>query len=144
MARKKIVVSTVNNGWVAPKVRKKRKPMTEEQRQAAAERLAKARAARAPAQNQNVCEEVLLKPDEHPLSMKKVKSWIKSNKEQLSALKADVRRDVKGARAKVASKEGYIRHMQHYLKHGDWVDDFYGEYEEKRVQWMTIRDSQTM
>ena len=143
MARKKIVVSTVNNGWVAPKVRKKRKPMTEEQREAAAERLAKARAARAPAKNQNVCSEVLAKPDEHPLSMKKVKSWIKSSKEQLSALRADVRRDVKGARAKVASKEGYIRNMQHYLKHGDWIDDFYGEYEEKRVQWMTIRDSQT-
>ena len=33
MVRKKIVVSTVNNGWVGSKVRKKRKPMTEEQRE---------------------------------------------------------------------------------------------------------------
>ena len=34
MAKKRIVASTVNNGWVAPKVRKKRKPMTEEQKKA--------------------------------------------------------------------------------------------------------------
>ena len=49
-----------------------------------------------------------------------------------------MRRDVKGAKAKVYSKEGYIRNMQHYLKHGDWIDDFYGEYEEKKVKWKTI------
>ena len=58
MARKKIVASTENNSWVAPKVRKKRKPMTEEQRIAAAERLESARAARAPAKNDSVCSYV--------------------------------------------------------------------------------------
>ena len=43
MARKKVTVRTDNSTWKAPKVRKKRKPMTEEQKAAAAERLAKAR-----------------------------------------------------------------------------------------------------
>ena len=51
MARgKKITASTDNSGWVEPKrkkVRKPRKPMTEEQKQAAAARLEKAREARA-------------------------------------------------------------------------------------------------
>ena len=42
MSRKKITAKTANDGWVAPKVRKKRKPMTPEQREAAVERLAKA------------------------------------------------------------------------------------------------------
>ena len=48
MARK-IKASTDNSGWVEPKkkIRKKRKPMTEEQKQAAAARLEKAREARA-------------------------------------------------------------------------------------------------
>ena len=36
--------TSVNNGWVQPKPRKRRKPMTPEQKAAAAERLAKARA----------------------------------------------------------------------------------------------------
>ena len=138
MARRKIVASTDNSGWVAPKVRKKRKPMSAEQRVAAAERLEIARAAKTPAQNQNIHPEVLAKPDEYFLSANKVKSWIKSNKEQLSALRGEVRRDVKGALAKFHSKQGYIRQMQHYLKHGDWITDFYGEYEEKRIKWKTI------
>ena len=42
------------------------------------------------------------------------------------------------AKARLHSKEGYGRNMQHYLKHGDWIDNFYGEYEEKKVQWRTI------
>ena len=138
MARKKIIASTNNNGWVAPKPRKRRKPMTAAQRVAAAERLEKARAMKAPAQNQSIHPEVLAKPDDHFLSVKNVRSWIKSSKEQLSSFKSEMRRDVKGAKAKVYSKEGYIRNMQHYLKHGDWIDDFYGEYEEKKVRWKKI------
>ena len=138
MARRKIIASTDNSGWVAPKPRKKRKPMTEQQRVAAAERLEIARAMKAPAQNQNIHPDVLARPDEHFLSVKKVRSWLKSSKEQLTALRGDMRRDVKGAKAKYYSKQGYIRHMQHYLKHGDWIDDFYGEYEEKKIKWKTI------
>ena len=41
--RKKITVQTDNSNWQAPKKRKPRKPMSEEQRVAAAARLEKAR-----------------------------------------------------------------------------------------------------
>ena len=41
--KKKITSQTDNSNWKAPKKRKKRKPMSEEQRVAAAERLSKAR-----------------------------------------------------------------------------------------------------
>ena len=143
MAKKRIVASTVNNGWVAPKVRKKRKPMTPEQREAAAERLAKARAAKAQAKNDSVCSYVLDKGDEHPLSAKKVKTWIKTQKSLASSYRSEVRRDVKGSNIKLADSIGYVRNMQHYLKHGDWCDDYYGEYAEKRVKWKTIHPSAT-
>jgi len=112
--------------------------MTEQQRAAAAERLEKARSMKAPAQNQNIHPDILALPDEHFLSVKKVKSWIKSSKEQLTSLRSEMRRDIKGAKAKYYSKQGYIRNMQHYLKHGDWPDLFYGEYEEKKIKWKTI------
>ena len=125
-------------------IKRKRKPMTPEQRAAASERLAKAREAKGPAQHQNIHPEVLARPDEHFLSLKNVRQWIKSNKEQLSSLRGEVRRDVKGAKSKFYSIEGYIRHMQHYLKHGDWIDNAYGEYQEKSVKWMTIKPSGTM
>ena len=84
---------------------------------------------------------VLAIPDGHYLSYKNVKGWIKTNKELVSGLRGDVRRDVKGAR-KLWDIDGYIRHMQHYLKHGDWVDNRYGEYQEKKVKWRTIATSQ--
>ena len=126
------------------KIKRKRKPMTPEQRAAAVERLAKAREAKGPAQHQNIHPEVLAKPDDHFLSLKNVRSWIKSNKEQLSSLRGEVRRDVKGAKSRFHSVEGYIRHMQHYLKHGDWIDNAYGEHQEKSVRWKTIKPSGVM
>jgi len=135
MARKKIIASTENNSWVAPKVRKKRKPMTDEQRAAASERLEKARAARAPSKNESICSYVLDKGDDHPLSAKKVKSWIKTQKSLAASYRTAARKEMKGALAKLGDCEGYVRHMQHYLKHGDWINDYYGEYEEKRVKW---------
>ena len=126
------------------KIKRRRKPMTPEQRAAAVERLAKAREAKGPAQHQNIHPEVLAKPDDHFLSLKNVRSWIKSNKEQLSSLRGEVRRDVKGAKSRFHSVEGYIRHMQHYLKHGDWIDNAYGEHHEKSVKWVTIKPSGVM
>ena len=126
------------------KIKRRRKPMTREQKAAAVERLAKAREAKGPAQHQNIPPEVLAKPDDHFLSLKNVRSWIKSNKEQLSSLRGEVRRDVKGAKSRFHSVEGYIRHMQHYLKHGDWIDNAYGEHQEKSVRWKTIKPSGVM
>ena len=49
-------------------IKKKRKPMTEEQKQAACERLAKARAARPPAKTSSIHHSVLARPDDDMLS----------------------------------------------------------------------------
>ena len=80
MARK-IKASTDNSGWVEPKkkIRKRRKPMTEEQKQAAAARLEKAREARA-AKNPDYGQSgihVSLRdlPEDHPAHPNKVKKY---------------------------------------------------------------------
>jgi len=119
-------------------VKKKRKPMTEEQKLAACERLAKARAAKPPAKNSSIHVSVLAIPEEDVLSIKNVQSWIKNQKEQLVEYRASVRRDIKGAIAQVSNCEGYIRNLQYYLKHGDYCDDRYGAYQEKRISWKMI------
>jgi len=119
-------------------IKKKRKPMTEEQKLAACERLAKARAAKPPAKNSSIHVSVLAIPEEDMLSVKNVQSWIKNQKEQLVEYRASVRRDIKGAIAQVSNCEGYIRNLQYYLKHGDYCDDRYGAYQEKRMSWQTI------
>jgi len=121
-------------------VKRKRKPMSEEQRKAAAERLAIARAKRLaenPPDYKNIHPSVLARSEDDPLCFKNVKQWIKTQKELLSVAKREERSKVSGATAKVASIQGYIRHMEYYLRNGDWINMFYGEYEQHLME--TVR-----
>ena len=140
MARgKKITALTDNSGWAEPKkkVRKKRKPMSDEQKQAAAERLEKAREKRAeknPDYGMSGIHESLRNlPEDHRAHPKKVKQWIKTQKELASSERKSVKQGVKGAYARQSDHEGYVRNLVKYLRDGDYVDDFYGEYQEKKV-----------
>ena len=118
-----------------------RRRMTEEQKIAASERLRVAREKRLrenPPKYANIHPTVLEKPDEHPFSRKKVVQWIKTQKSLLSSERGNVRRKVKGAESKVADHTAYIRHCEWYLRHGDWIDNRYGEYQEKKTKWITV------
>lgn len=122
------------------KPRKKRKPMTEEQKAAAAERLAKAREKKMEEQGppKSVHPDVLAKPDDDPLSLKNVREWIKTQKDLLSSLRRDAKADVKGALAKSIACEGYIRNLERYIRDGIYLDMFYGEYGEKRMRTVCL------
>ena len=114
--------------------------MTEEQKQAAAERLAKARAARAaknPDYGQSGIHESLRDlPDNAPINPKKVKQWIKTQKELASMERRNEKAKVKGATDRRMSHEAYVRNMQRYLRDGDWIDFFYGEHQEKKIGYI--------
>ena len=135
--RKKITVQTDNSNWQAPKKRKPRKPMSEEQRVAAAARLEKAREKRKeknPDYGQSgVASDLKDLPEDHPRHPKKVKEWIKTQKDLASAVRSSVRQKIKGAEAQLLIHEGYIKNMQRYLRDGDWVDDFYGEHQQNKI-----------
>jgi|TARA_B110000285_G_scaffold223367_1_gene278792 hypothetical protein len=120
------------------KIRKKRKPMTEDQRQASAERLKKARASRAeknPNYGKSGIHSSLHNLDEdddfHP---DKIKEWIKIQKDIVSSEKKNERNNVKGAIARRISHENYIKIMQIYLRDGVWIGLFYGENQESKLQ----------
>ena len=137
MAKRKVTVETDNSNWQAPKKRKTRKPMSEDQRVAASERLAKAREKRAEANpdygKAGLASSIKDLPVEHRLHPDKIKGWIKTQKDLLKLENAGVRAKVKGATARAAIHEGYIKHMVKYLRDGDWVDDFYGEHQENKI-----------
>jgi hypothetical protein len=137
-----VKVETDNSNWQAPKTRKKRKPMSEEQRAAAAKRLEKAREKRAEKNpdygHSGIHFSLRDLPDEHNAHPKKVKQWIKTQKELASAERAGVKQGIKGAIARLANHEGYIRNCQKYLRDGDWVDDFFGEHQERKIQWRCL------
>ena len=142
--KKKITATTDNSKWESPKKKRRpRKPMSEEQKVAASERLAKAREARA-AKNpdygkSSIHESLRNLPDDHQLSPIKVKKWIKVQQEYAKSERAAVRQKIKGADAKLSSHEGYIRNMQKYLRDGTWVDMFYGDQQQGKIRNRCVR-----
>ena len=121
--------------------------MSDEQKAAASERLAIAREKRLrenPPEYKNIHQNVLSKPDDHMFSFKKVKQWIKTQKEVASDSERQSRRAsvesklrVKEA-AKAKYARAYIREMNYYLEHGDCVSNTYGEYQEKWTKWKIV------
>ena len=137
-----VKVETDNSNWQAPKTRKKRKPMSEEQRAAASKRLEKAREKRAEKNpdygHSGIHFSLRDLPDEHPAHPKKVKVWIKTQKGLASAERAGVKLGIKGAYARQCTHEAYVRSMVKYLRDGDWTDNFWGEHQEKKTQWRCL------
>lgn len=116
----------------AKKIRKKR-VLTEEQKKAAAERLAAARANRGPSQNKLIAENVRNLPDDNPLSLVNVRSWIKENKELLKSIRDF--KDSKDAksRAQYHKIETYVSNLEAYLRAGVYLDFFYGAQMQNKI-----------
>lgn len=115
------------------KIRKLRKPMSEEQREAMAQRLKEAREKRAlenPPEYKNVHSSVLAKSEDSTLNVQNVKEWIKFNREKIKELNK-TKRDDKYAEAKINSVKGYIALLDAYLKTGDWYGMYCGENEDQ-------------
>ena len=133
MARNKTVVKRK-----PLKIKKKRK-LSEEHKEKLRTRLAEMRAKKKPAEYKNIAKSVLTLPDDDTYSFKNVKEWIKENKLQISALgqqarnKSGAPKDKQTASNLADSKKAYIRYCEHYLKHGDWIGIFSGQYEEHKV-----------
>ena len=126
-------------GIVPPKkARKKRKPMTEEQRAAAIERLAKARAARGITGTKNVHPDVLALPDDNPLSYKNVKEWLKYNQDYLKSIKSQ--RDSKDSKQRMEYQvvENYVKNIKTYIRDSVWNDHRYGKKMENKMEWVVI------
>ena len=115
-----------------------RKPMTEEQRKAASKRLVKARKVRAknvPDYGQaSIHPSLRSLPDDDAFSPSKVKKWINTQKELAILERKEIRQNTKGAIAKAASHEAYVKNLQRYLKSGVWIDLFYGEHQQDKVR----------
>ena len=125
------------------KIKRSRKPMSPEQKAAAAERLAKARAAKKPSKGKThheVCynEKLQFKP------LNDVLGWLKEAKEQAYASKKDMNRLKEGTKEwSVASDKylfwyGYVNDINWYLRHGDWISNTFGSQQQNKTKWKTI------
>ena len=119
----------------------KKRKLTEDQKEKLRQRLEKARAAKGEPEYKTVHDSVLALDDDHPLSMKNCKQYIKTQKTLMTKYKSEMRNDIKGAKAKYHQCEGYIRNIQSYLKTGTWVDLYYGEFQEHQIGWRTVKSA---
>ena len=125
-------------GFERKKIKRKRKPMTEEQRKAASERLAKAREARGHTGLKTVHHSIRDLEKDHFLHPLKVKEWIKSNELKLKGMNALKNSSKWQERSEYIDLQTYIKNMKSYLTTGHWGDFRYGENKEYRVQKVCI------
>jgi len=121
--------------------KKYRKTLTTEQREVATQNLVKARAAKPASKNLSIHEEVRNLPDEHPISLKKVREWIKLTKEERSSLGAQLRKKYnKNMNNRFNILDVYVRNMEAYLKNGVWLDLFYGSKQEYKIKYVSMQN----
>lgn len=121
------------------KPKRKRKPMTEEQRAAAAERLKVAREKRSNGKkNASVHSSIRDLPDDHYLSPKKVRGWLKEWTNRLSSTKKDRESKDANLRRNYQIAEAYVKNMKTYLQTGIWCDSHYGAQREHQIQFKSI------
>lgn len=112
---------------------RKKRQLTEEQKQELTERLAKARAAKAPAELKTVHPTVRDLPDEDYWSYVNVKKWLKEAKDQAAAAHQEFKMDVKGAKSKYLMWKAYITDIQNYIRTGSWHSDYSGPRMENKI-----------
>jgi len=116
-----------------PTLRKKRKPMSDEQRAAASDRLAKARLARGHDGSKSVHPILREMDEDHPLHWKKVKGWIKEVGEELRAKKQQRLSKDSKERLEYQILEVYLSNMKRYLESSIWLDHRYGRHREGKM-----------
>lgn len=110
------------------KVRKRRKPMTPEQRAEAAARLALAREKKKPAKLVSVAKGILELDDDDLFSYENVKKWIVTQTEINKYLKKQVKDNVRYSNSKLLTNNTYLHQCKAYLRSGVWESLFAGEY----------------
>ena len=112
-------------------------------------RMAELRAKKKPAKLSSVHSSVLELPDDHYLSYKKVKQWIETQEGIVKSEGATERsrnKDMPQKKRDAAMRsrmdaQGYIRFMRYYLRTGDWIALYCGEYEQNLVKWKVLTSS---
>lgn len=115
--------------------------MKAKNKQAAIERLAKAREARLkknPPAYKQYAPNVVALPDDDMFSLKNVRSWIKEAKEMKAAEHHNHKNNVKGALAKREHWNNYVSQCESYLRNGMWDSLFAGPRMEQKVKYQCI------
>lgn len=71
--------------------------------------------------------------DDHPLSAKNVKSWIKTNQDHLKSIKHYARSKERNERREYQIVSTYVKNLKDYLRTGVYMDHRWGEKGDKNI-----------
>ena len=109
-------------------------------------KMANLRAKRKPPKLVNVHQTVKALSDDNTLSYVNVRKWIKTQEGIVKTNRITERsrnNDIsqkdkdKAMRTRIGA-QSYIRSIKNYITTGDWSSMYYGEFEEKLMQWSTV------
>ena len=109
-------------------------------------KMAKLRSKRKPPNLANVHHKVKSLPDDNTLSYVSVKKWISTQESIVKtariterSIKSEVSQKDKDTafRTRIGA-QSYIRAIKRYITTGDWSSMYYGEFEDKLMQWTTV------
>ena len=111
-------------------------------------KMAKLRSKRKPPKLANVHHKVKSLPDDNTLSYVSVKKWISTQESIVKtarvterSLKSEVsQKDKDQAMRTRLGAQSYIRAIKQYITTGDWSSMYYGEFEDKLMQWTTVAE----
>jgi len=119
------------------KPRKKRKPMTAEQKEAAIERLAKARKIKQKnnpeAKNASIHPNVAKLPDDDELSAVNIKNWIKHNEDLLKGMRGFKNSDDRSERKEWTRRTVYVQNLKTYLRTSVYLDSHWGDEMQNKI-----------
>ena len=120
------------------KVKRTRRKMTDEQRAAAAERLAAARAKKNAGKEPNAHPRVLELDSDHPLSYNSSKENLKFWREKLKSIKhqKDSKESVQRQEYQIA--EAYVKNLGIWIRDGVYLDNKYGAKRESTMEYACI------
>lgn len=126
-------------GLTRTPVKKKRtRKMTDEQRKAAGERLAKARAAKQAGQPKYLSyhESIRELPDDDTFSVKNVTEWLRYQKDVLQGMRGYKDSKNPKERKQYTETSTYIDHLNKYLRTGVFSSVFYGKEGTTKIKYI--------
>lgn len=122
----------------ATKVKRKRKPMSPEQKAAAVERLAAARAKRNAGKEPNAHPRLLALDDDHPLSYPNSKENLKIWRDIVKSVRHQKDSKDSKQRQEFQIAEAYVKNLSAWIRDGVYLDAKYGSKRESSMEFACL------
>jgi len=137
-AKKQAMLEEIGITVKPTKIKRTRRKMTEEQREAAAERLAIARAKKNAGKEPSAHSRVLELDPDHPLSYNNSKENLKFWRDKLKSIRHQKDSKESSQRQEYQVAETYVKNLGIWVRDGVYLDHKYGAKRESKMEYICV------